>query len=80
MSRRDQYLEVLGIDQWRPRSPAAMVRPVPAPAAPAREAADPALWQALREEVSVCTRCELARGRTQTVFGVGDESGEVVGR
>jgi DNA polymerase len=28
-------------------------------------------WQQLAQEVSVCTRCELHRGRTQTVFGVG---------
>jgi DNA polymerase len=28
-------------------------------------------WTALAQEVSVCTRCELHRGRTQTVFGVG---------
>jgi DNA polymerase len=28
-------------------------------------------WTTLAGEVSVCTRCELHRGRTQTVFGVG---------
>ena len=107
MSRRDQYLEVLGIDQWRTRTPVpvapvpvapvtqsrAAVRPVAAPApipapvpaalhqpaaARTRDAADPALWQALREEVSVCTRCELARGRTQTVFGTGDTRAELL--
>ena len=69
-----------------PVAPLAVVRPVPIPAAlhrpvaaPVREAADPALWQALRQEVSVCTRCgELARGRTQTVFGVGDPRAELL--
>ena len=30
--------------------------------------------QALREQVSVCTQCELHQSRTQTVFGIGDES------
>jgi uracil-DNA glycosylase family 4 len=85
VNTRDQYLEALGIDQWRPRapmiSPAPVVAPAPARAAPAavaRTAADPALWQALRQEVSVCTRCELARTRTQTVFGVGDTRAELL--
>ncbi len=30
-------------------------------------------WPALREAVSGCTACGLCRGRTQTVFGVGNE-------
>ncbi len=30
-------------------------------------------WLRLRETVSVCTRCALSQGRTQTVFGVGSE-------
>jgi DNA polymerase len=33
-------------------------------------------WQALREAVRVCSRCELARTRTQTVFGTGDEAAD----
>lgn len=32
----------------------------------------PVHWQQLRSEVAACTRCELHRNRTQTVFGVGD--------
>jgi uracil-DNA glycosylase len=87
VNQRDRYLEALGIDQWRSRRPApvvpvaplALVRPAGSPVAvPVRVAADPALWQALRQEVSVCTRCELARGRTQTVFGVGDTRAELL--
>lgn len=31
-----------------------------------------ARWIALEKEVSSCTRCALAAGRTRTVFGVGD--------
>jgi uracil-DNA glycosylase len=78
VSARDQYLELLGIDQWRRRAPIANAAPPPAVAAPV-PVADPALWQALREEVSVCTRCgELARTRTQTVFGVGDARAELL--
>jgi DNA polymerase len=58
MSRREQYLEALGIDLWRSRD------------------ANP--WQRLQAQVSACSRCELARGRTQTVFGVGDTKAELL--
>ena len=33
-------------------------------------------WVALRESVASCQRCELYRGRTQTVFGVGDHQAD----
>jgi DNA polymerase len=90
MNRREQYLEALGIELWRPRRAAVPAAPVPAepPPAIARAAAPAALplpaaaggpaaespddWQQLRAEVAGCTRCGLATGRTQTVFGVGD--------
>jgi uracil-DNA glycosylase family 4 len=39
---------------------------------------DAAIWEALRAEVSTCTRCELCRTRTQTVFGVGDTRAELL--
>lgn len=29
-------------------------------------------WERLRKQVAACTKCDLHRGRTQTVFGVGD--------
>src|ERR1019366_8394776 len=75
MSRREQYLEALGVDLWRSRAPA--LSSVPAPIlAPAPRSADAPAWQALRAGVSVCTRCELSRGRTQTVFGVGNTQAE----
>jgi DNA polymerase len=38
---------------------------------PATPAVNDDRWRALESEVSKCTRCELHRGRTQTVFGVG---------
>ncbi|WP_460837636.1 uracil-DNA glycosylase [Noviherbaspirillum agri] len=31
-------------------------------------------WEQLRKTVASCTRCGLCRGRTNTVFGVGDET------
>ena len=67
MNRRDQYLEALGVDQWHLRSPQS-----------SRRAATDADWRALRQEVSVCTRCELSRGRTQTVFGVGNQQADLL--
>jgi len=77
MSRREQYLEALGVDLWRSRAPA--LSSVPAPIlAPTPRSADAPAWQALRAEVSVCTRCELSRGRTQTVFGVGNTQAELL--
>ena len=30
-------------------------------------------WDGLRQQVATCTRCDLHRGRTQTVFGVGNQ-------
>lgn len=35
----------------------------------------PADWTALREQVAQCKACELCKGRSQTVFGVGAERG-----
>jgi DNA polymerase len=80
MSRREQYLEALGVDLWRARGqqpPVPMQTQAPAPARALRST-DATLWQALRAEVSVCTRCELSRARTQTVFGVGNTQAELL--
>jgi uracil-DNA glycosylase len=91
VSAREQYLEALGIDLWTPRlqsaaAPAAAAPPEPAhrparpPTIPASgvEPADEAAWEALRVEVSGCTRCELCKTRTQTVFGVGNRRAELM--
>jgi uracil-DNA glycosylase family 4 len=40
--------------------------------------ADEAAWEALRARGSVCTRCELCKTRTQTVFGVGNRRAELL--
>jgi uracil-DNA glycosylase len=64
--RRRQYLEAIGIEEWRLRARAA-----PAAAGPAPDVA--AEWQALRAEVLACKRCALHATRTQGVFGVGPE-------
>jgi uracil-DNA glycosylase len=82
MSRREQYLEALGVDLWRARAAPSAAPSAALPAAPSAAppglAATEAQWQALRAEVSVCTRCELSRTRTQTVFGVGNARAELL--
>jgi uracil-DNA glycosylase len=70
-------------------APAVMPRmPAPSARAPAAEPAarQPALaptplpagieWGPLRERVAACTLCDLAKTRTQTVFGVGNTQAE----
>jgi DNA polymerase len=41
--------------------------------APAAREVDSMDWPALKESVANCVKCGLCRGRTQSVFGVGDE-------
>ena len=36
----------------------------------------PADWDELEARVAACTRCELARSRTQTVFGIGNRDAD----
>jgi DNA polymerase len=77
---REERLKVLGLwPVWRlragtPEAPAAAGVPAPAPLTTAMPTADIAGmdWQALREAVGGCTRCDLHKTRTQGVFGVGD--------
>jgi uracil-DNA glycosylase family 4 len=63
---REQYLEAIGIEAWVRRSPAS----------PAAAAAPD--WESLQAEVRGCTRCGLAGSRTQTVFGVGNRTAELL--
>jgi DNA polymerase len=91
MSRRERYLEALGIDVWQPRAavaaaaaaeahgasaPGPVSAPQPMPAPSSLTSA--ASWDALRAEVRGCIRCELSGTRTQTVFGVGDPGAELL--
>jgi uracil-DNA glycosylase len=39
---------------------------------------DPAALAAFEEQVSACTRCRLAEGRTQVVFGVGNPQADLM--
>jgi uracil-DNA glycosylase len=52
--------------------------PAPAPAAAADPTDAAGTLRMMAAEVAACTRCPLAGGRTQTVFGVGDPNAQVV--
>lgn len=85
--RRLDYLRRMGIHAWVPRIPVP-VAPVPeeAPLLPEPEESPlsippdtfPCLmdWDELRGNVAACTACPLHQGRTQTVFGVGNQRAE----
>ena len=92
---RAQYLDALGIDQWKLRRPApaagvdeAMPVPAVVPVAAAAAVTPTALvtpvvapsvdWDALAVEVSTCVKCGLHASRTQTVFGVGNRSADLL--
>jgi DNA polymerase len=66
---RREYLAALGLSSWVLRAPPAAAPTAAAPLAGREAGCD---WLQLRERVAACTRCALARTRTQTVFGVGD--------
>jgi DNA polymerase len=66
--RHAAYLDALGVDVYVRRDP-----PPQAPAVSVAASSEVAVldWDALRQAVAACTRCELHATRTQTVFGVG---------
>jgi len=69
---RRAYLKAMGIDVWVPRD---AVDPAVDPAIAAdavAESAEDLDIDGLRSAVAACTRCELAKTRTQTVFGIGN--------
>ena len=71
LQRRD-YLASMGIQVWVPNSTTATV-PLPDATSSIDTVARDCDWPGLKHQVSKCTRCDLHRGRTQTVFGVGNE-------
>ncbi len=90
-ARRLQYLKALDIDVWERRSLPASVPQNAAvsvvevvrapPTIPATTGLDdrPAAtldWPELEQAVSGCTRCDLSKTRTRTVFGVGDRAAQ----
>ena len=69
---REQYLEAMGIPVW-------VLRDAAEPEQDADEVrSDDADWTELQEAVRTCTKCDLHRGRTQTVFGVGSQTADLL--
>ena len=62
MNRRVQVLAEMGLSPvWRLRKPVSSKEKI---------------WIELKKAVPACTACSLHQGRTQTVFGVGDEQAD----
>lgn len=79
VGRRLDYLRAMGIEGWQLRGAVAapVVVPVTAVDTPNAPAATVSTtWEALQAQVAACTRCDLHRTRTQTVFGVGNRSAD----
>jgi DNA polymerase len=81
--RQRECLDRIGVETFVLRRPAPEAEPDVSAAAtvesaPAMRATaeDAPAWAELRAQVAVCTQCELHQGRTQTVFGVGNERAE----
>jgi uracil-DNA glycosylase len=75
---RDAPAEVASIPEVVPASQAGApvartAAPAVAPFVPMPPTAD---WSTLRQRIAACTACDLCKTRTQTVFGVGNQSAE----
>ena len=82
-ARQQEYLRLMGVELWLPRHGGVAASAAPAGSSAADVDAGGADWETLRREVAACVKCELHKGRTQTVFGVGNtragaDRGEVV--
>ncbi len=77
---REQYLDAMGIPVWvlreADRAEPAAESAGGAPVGVVEEAST--TWDALHEAVRTCTRCALHSGRTQTVFGVGSRTADLL--
>lgn len=67
------YLQKMGVDVYLSRNTVDDVIPQePVATRKNLRAIESPDWENLRKQVAACTRCELHKGRTQTVFGTGD--------
>ena len=74
LTREQQhYLRLMGITVWLDRERQHQVQ-LPQAAGTAVDTIPD--WEALQNKVVNCTRCELHKGRTQTVFGTGDPAAD----
>src|SRR3989337_1046393 len=72
------YLQKMGIDIYVPRQDHAadVVAAIGQVHTPVDTGIDRPEWESLRKQVAACTKCELHKGRIQTVFGVGNVRAE----
>jgi DNA polymerase len=92
-SRRQQYLDAMGITRYVIREAVADVpvlqeqkqpeiqqdaEPLVTRSAPVKSQVPETTWGALKRQVASCTACGLHKSRTQTVFGVGNESAQLM--
>ncbi|MBN4073903.1 uracil-DNA glycosylase [Beggiatoa alba] len=85
-SRQAEYLNAMGIQRWQLRAGESMVErdksleesSLSAEVAIANETIvdDEREWWSLSDEVAACRQCELHQGRTQTVFGTGNQNAD----
>ena len=69
-TQRRAYLRAMGIDVWLPRDSADAESPAETASTDGMD------WSELRARVTGCTRCSLSKGRTNTVFGVGNPNAD----
>ncbi len=66
-TQQQYYLQQMGVTVWQEKAAAAVADIQPM---------EP--WDKLRQEVVVCTQCNLCQTRTQTVFGVGNQQADLL--
>lgn len=75
--RQHDYLKLLGIDVWISRDSGTGIINAPVSVTTAAGTRQFDIdWPQLRENVSGCRKCPLHQGRTQTVFGSGNETAD----
>ena len=71
--RQLHYLRLMGITVWAERNKIPETPPLETAFHEQEQIEENnEAWEQLRRQVAACTKCELHRGRTQTVFGVGN--------
>ncbi|MDP1665418.1 MAG: uracil-DNA glycosylase [Methylobacter sp.] len=74
---RLQYLEAMGIDVWVPRAFSDHAQTTASDVVADSAQPEPLdSWEALQAEVAPCTKCDLCKTRTQTVFGSGNKNAD----
>ncbi len=76
---QEYYLQTMGVDVYWSKDRVIddpVSKEVNATVIPETSLVENSDWMALRQSVSTCQQCGLHRGRTQTVFGVGDHNAD----